>query len=243
MGNKNQSRTRRQRSQRRQRRQRRRREQVERIRQEEVDNAKALYKELAEGGSADEVKIRLLAVQQIDKYRVDLDAYLSNYDYVKAPSDEGWSVGLTPVDFYMAMILIEGGFDIFDDAYDIIKMLLDAGSIPVPGRGLGRTSGSEFDDDPADKKKYNQIARLLKDRRDTYKRNTSKKALAMSKMLSDRLGEASSAAAAGNISDVLYLVSEALITAEVGERDVKDVKGSLLYKKGTKTKRKKKKTK
>jgi len=120
-------------------------------------------------------------------------------------------------------------------------MLLDAGSFPVPGRGLDRTSGSEFDDDPADKKKYKKIARLLKDRRDTYKRNTAKKALAMSKMLSDRLGTASSAATAGNIMDVLHLVSDALVIAEVGARDVKE---SLLYKKGkSKTKKKKKQTK
>ena len=203
--------------------------QVERIRQEEVDNAKALYKALEEGRSADEVKVRLLAVQQIDKFRVDLDAYLVNSEYVRDPSDKGWSSCLTPVDFYMSMILIEGSFDIFGDAYDIIKMLLDAGSFPVPGRGLDRTSGSEFDDDDQDKKKYKKIARLLKDRRDSYKRDTAKKSLAMSKMLSDRLSGASSAATAGNIMDVLHLVSEALYTAEVGARNVK---GSLLYKKG-----------
>ena len=205
---------------------------------EEVGKAKALYKVLAEGGSADGVKAHLSDVQQIDKYRVDLDAYLSNSEYVRAPSDKGWVVGRTAVDFYMAMILIESGFDIFGDAYDIIKMLLDAGSFPVPGRGLDRNSGSEFDDDDQDKNKYKQIARLLKDRRDSYKRDTAMKSLAMSKMLSDRLGAASSAATAGNIMDVLHLVSEALVTAELGARNVKYVKGSLLYKKGSKTTKK-----
>ena len=193
---------------------------VERIRKSEVDDAKALLEVLETAGSVTELNVSLLPIRQIDKYRVDLDMYYRGSEYVKAPSDKGWSDSLTPVDFYMAMILEEGDYEfkLYPDAYDIIQTLLDAGSCPVSGHGIDRTFGSEFDDDPGGKKKYDRIVKLLKPRRDKPKRE---KTLAMSKMLSDRLGAESSAATAGNIMDVLYLVSEALAGVESPPETVK----------------------
>jgi len=198
--------------------------QVDRLRAEELDRARALFRVLVTGGTVAELKTCLVHVpiHLIDKYRLDLNVFLEEEDNMrdtlKGPGDPGYARCLGPVDSYMAMILVEGDyeFEIYPDAEEIIEVLLDAGSFPEAGKGLDRSSGSEFDDDPEGKRKYDRIAALLKYRRNKpiRDRDAAKRKLALGKMLSERLGAASSAAKAGNIMDVLESVSEALVDAD-----------------------------
>ena len=199
-------------------------DQVDRVRAEELDKARAMFRVLVTGGTVAELKTCLVQVpiHLIDKYRLDVNVFLEEEDNMrdtlKGPEDPGYARCLDPVDSYMAMILVEGDyeFEIYPNAEEIIKALLDAGSFPEVGKGLDRSSGSEFDDDPEGKRKYDRIAALLKYRRDRpiRERDAAKRKLALGKILSDRLGAASSAAKAGNIMHVLELVAEALADAD-----------------------------
>ena len=202
---------------------------VKRIREEERDNAIALFKALEDGDSAAELERRLAKIDQIDKYRIYSKDLVSGWRlgtlYITRPSDKGWNKSLTPVDFYVILLRASDLATPYEDSVDIVALLLKAGSEPSQEmcKRLDDWIHDDYDeydeDDVKTKKIYERMLEMMRNYRDKLKTERPKKLLAFNKMLSDRLGEASSAAKAGNIMDVLNLVSEAL--ADVPEEKVK----------------------
>ena len=252
---------------------------VERIREEEREDAFALFVAMEHRGNEAVLRRLLAKVPQIDKYRIDYWELadhrfkvtgLSAADLL-SPSDNEWKDGVTPIDYQV----IRFHDDIHSQLGDKFKMLLKAGSVPCAEtydqlvtwkknyeekdlHPFSREHTDDYEDEPiatlqaSALRQAGKCAEMLKDideHRLNHKTEEAKKTLALNKILSDRLVEASSAADAGEVMDIIRLISETLVDLPVQEmkhwvpRAQKKKKKTKKKKKKTKKKTKKKQTK
>jgi hypothetical protein len=216
---------------------------VQRAREADRDNAIALFKSLERMDSLTELRRHIQKVPLIDYYHVDFTKYLYEdmEDAIVSPGQKHYEDACTPVGFVMYIILHgDVPFVDIDDDLFAVKELLKVGSIPnsdVRGRCLEKIREANEYGDEDEAHVFEKILKLIKESEENKRRKQAEQRLAFNKVLSDRLGEASNAADAGNVIDVMRKISEAL--AVIPEKRVPKWVPRAQSKKKKKTKKKK----